>query len=1164
MKAALRSRSKRKAKPAPAVSPTAVLWRGIGSILQRRWLRRTLIGGGSAVAVFCLLFAVLWWRLGSGPIEFDVATPWLTSAIEDNFGDNYKVQVGGTQIERDGNGRIRLRLRDIVVRDGEGAIAASAPKAEVGFSSRTLLAGRVRAERLALVGAEMSVRIEQSGNVTIFAGSDKRPIATTSVPGMNVDSPRSPDAPNGSAEQPSQKGTFENFTALLAWIDSLGATGLDGHDLAELGLKNGNLTVDDQRNGKRWSFENIDLSLMRTRSGNIVFKVQSGMEDEDVWSMTVNVGRVREARRVFTLEARRVMAKYLLLALRLGDDPIMARVPLSAQLRAEIDTDGTMHSFQGRIIAEGGPLTGSTDPSAPSIDHAEFTLEWDATRRLIAMPFQVLAGSNRFTLFAHIEPPRTPGGPWNVAIPAGTIVLGGDKSSPPLVFSPKIRARIDVNERRVTLLQGDIANADIGVAVTGDIDFSTADPKLSVGLAGTRMPFAAMKKMWPTFINAPVRNWVLEHILSGDVEKVAIATNAHLSAFKKGGPPVPDDGLLIEIFARNAVMRPLDTLPSIEDAEMSVKVAGRYAAVSVSKGSALLPSGRKLTLTNGVFEVPDTEIPEPPTRTELRVEGPVPVIAELLESDRLKEFSAMPFELSSAKGNVFAQASLAFPLKRDLPPGSSTYSVRADIANFSVDKMIMGQKVEAQSLRITADNQTYQIKGDAKIAGVPANLEYTKSKSDEDAKVRIRTTLDDSARTKFGIDPGNVMNGALPLKIEGTIGSQDRDSKFAIEADLAPAKIDNLLPGWSKPAGKAGRAKFNVITRGQAVRIEDLSVEGGGTQIRGGVELDNSGDVVSANFPVFSFSDGDKVSLKADRSQDGTLRVIMRGDVHDGRGFIKSAVSGSRQDPKGKPPIDFDLDLKLGAVIGFNGETLRNVDLKASRRGGQIRVFNLNAKLGRDSQITGDLRDIRRPQAAGNSLYFETRDAGALFRFTDSYANMVGGWLKVAMDPSMGAAPQEGVITIRDFAVRGEAALDRVVSGAQPGSRAGVKFDSAHAEFSRVPGGQLKIRDGVVQGNLGATIDGQIDYASDEIRLRGSFIPLSQLNNALGQLPIVGMLLGGGNEGLLGVTYEVVGPPNAPRLNVNPLSAVAPGVFRKIFEFRNAPSDRSFEPRRSD
>ena len=33
----------------------------------------------------------------------------------------------------------------------------------------------------------------------------------------------------------------------------------------------------------------------------------------------------------------------------------------------------------------------------------------------------------------------------------------------------------------------------------------------------------------------------------------------------------------------------------------------------------------------------------------------------------------------------------------------------------------------------------------------------------------------------------------------------------------------------------------------------------------------------------------------------------------------------------------------------------------------------------------------------------------------------------------------------------------------------------------------------------------------------------------------------------------------APRLNVNPLSAVAPGLLRKLFEFRNAPSDRGFE-----
>jgi hypothetical protein len=47
------------------------------------------------------------------------------------------------------------------------------------------------------------------------------------------------------------------------------------------------------------------------------------------------------------------------------------------------------------------------------------------------------------------------------------------------------------------------------------------------------------------------------------------------------------------------------------------------------------------------------------------------------------------------------------------------------------------------------------------------------------------------------------------------------------------------------------------------------------------------------------------------------------------------------------------------------------------------------------------------------------------------------------------------------------------------------------------------------------------------------------------------LFLGGSNEGLLGITYEVVGQPNAPVLRVNPISAVAPGLLRKFFEFPN-------------
>ena len=156
---------------------------------------------------------------------------------------------------------------------------------------------------------------------------------------------------------------------------------------------------------------------------------------------------------------------------------------------------------------------------------------------------------------------------------------------------------------------------------------------------------------------------------------------------------------------------------------------------------------------------------------------------------------------------------------------------------------------------------------------------------------------------------------------------------------------------------------------------------------------------MSANFPTYSPSEGDKTSLKAERSADGVVKVTMRGDVFDGRGFLKSAISGKEADAKSKTKnIDLDIDLKLGAVAGYNGEALRSVDAKMSRRNGVIKTFAMTGKVGRDTPVTADLRG--RAQGQGRDLIIlQTNDAGAFFRFTDTYSKMVGGQLSLAMEP---------------------------------------------------------------------------------------------------------------------------------------------------------------------
>src|SRR3569832_315115 len=143
-----------------------------------RWVLRLAIVFASLLVIFAGCFGGLWWRLGAGPINLDIATPWLAAAIEDNIGHGNPVEVGGTQIERAGRIRIAVRIRDIIVRDQDHAIVASAPKAEVRLTGVALLTGHLRAQSLNLVEAELAVRITPDGTVTVSTGDTSKPLAT--------------------------------------------------------------------------------------------------------------------------------------------------------------------------------------------------------------------------------------------------------------------------------------------------------------------------------------------------------------------------------------------------------------------------------------------------------------------------------------------------------------------------------------------------------------------------------------------------------------------------------------------------------------------------------------------------------------------------------------------------------------------------------------------------------------------------------------------------------------------------------------------------------------------------------------------------------------------------------------------------------------------------
>jgi uncharacterized protein YhdP len=86
-------------------------------------------------------------------------------------------------------------------------------------------------------------------------------------------------------------------------------------------------------------------------------------------------------------------------------------------------------------------------------------------------------------------------------------------------------------------------------------------------------------------------------------------------------------------------------------------------------------------------------------------------------------------------------------------------------------------------------------------------------------------------------------------------------------------------------------------------------------------------------------------------------------------------------------------------------------------------------------------------------------------------------------------------------------------------------------------------------GAIGVTANGTVDVGGDRLDLQGTIVPAYALNSIIGNIPVIGSLLvGGEGQGLFAANYRVTGSAADPEVSVNPLSALAPGFLRRLFQ----------------
>jgi len=704
----------------------------------------------------------------------------------------------------------------------------------------------------------------------------------------------------------------------------------------------------------------------------------------------------------------------------------------------------------------------------------------------------------------------------------------------------------------------DFAVRTAGGEAFGMADFTFADdtsPAMNITLSVPSMPVAHVKQLWPRFTAIGARRWVLANVFGGQIRESSLQLRL--------GPGRATDGIPLnaqEVFGHvnveNARFDTTGEMPPVRDAIGTVDFAGGDVDIALATGRSYLPSGRVVTATNGKLAI--RKVTQQPVIGELDmdIQGDAEAITELASLEPVDALRHVGMQPDDFSGTVTGNVKAGIPIIGKVDRADLKWLVSLDFKDLALAPPVEGQKITGAAGTLVVDTETAVVKAKARLNGAPAELDIVepiRQGSTVERKRGIAIALDDKARKLLAPGLESLLSGTMKVAFDAAAKETQR-----IEADLTDAKLDISWVGWSKGAGVPATVSFAMSKDGNTTRLSDFELSGKSFGLKGEVTL-AKGALSSASFDTVRLNRGDDVALSIKRSGKG-YAVSIKGKALDARSIIKRYLSdeGTQGGGSGGDTTALSVNVDVDRVSGFHDETLSGVRIELTAAGDTVTQATATAVSAKGGAVS-----IRQTAEGGRrTLEMQTADGGSVLRFLDIYSHMEGGTVRLALAGAKGEL--SGQADVSNFYVVNEPKLASVVGTTPPGDDRSlndavrgeidtqrVQFQRGYAVIHKRPN-YLGLENGILRGpSIGASFQGTLYDEKDNMDMTGTFMPAYGLNRIFGELPLVGIILGNGRDrGLIGVTFRLSGDADDPKLQVNPLSVIAPGIFRQIFEFR--------------
>lgn len=1066
---------------------TRVAWHGLRTV----WLLACL------PVLFAFIAAALM-------INRDITAPsWVTNRIEARAAE---ILGGGTLSFGDITMNVgtdlhpRVRLRDTILRDANGAVLARIPSVSGLVSPRGLLFDRAAlVQEVVLSGAQLDLRRNADGSVAITfdrGGTDA-----------------------GQAE--SLQGLLTQMDAIfarptLAALEQVSVTGLV-------------INYADARAGRAWTVDGGQLDLdvrgetTKLRAdltvlsggavGGVTFNFESPQDRLDAGlEMTIT-----------DLPARDIATQSPALAWLSAID-----APMSAKLTTRIAGSGVLSDLQTALSLGAGTLDPGGEATPVRFDGADVALTFSPQQQRLQFheislrtEWGDLHGQGQ--AFAQDIRDGLPDALiGQFAFPALSLNPVGAYDAPVSFGDVAVDLRLTLAPFEVEVGQAVLTHDATKLVMRGQAKAATDGWQMAIDLHAGAIHRDQIFELWPVAVTPGMRGWFETNL-----------TAALIKDLRLGWRKTPGDAARLAGHSafEQTDLRIFKRINPIEGGRGQISLIDNRFVLTLAEGATRAPQSGNLDFAGSIMSIPDVRIKNAPMELDLRIDSTITGVLSVLDQPPFGFLSRANIPVAVADGRAETVARLRFPLKNPVPKDEFEYEVTAGLQRVMSDVLIRGRKLEGTGLTMEADNAQLSIAGPVRVDGVPVRGTWTQILGQQGSQVSAEIDLSQDALATFGValPPGTVNGqGRGELRLDLRRGAAPA---FRLTSDLRGIGLALPQVGVRKPPGDQGYLEA-AGRLSEPPSIDTLVLRGGGLSADGRIELTPEGQLAAARFTrvqVGNWLDA-PVTLRG-RGRGRPVGVEVAGGLLD----LRRARFGPPSGGEGGP-----IEVALDRLQVTEGLALRGFRGSFSSTGGLAGQFTARVNDG------PGVRGTVAPQNGRTALRIQSDDAGGAVRAAGFLKNGVGGALDLRLLPAAQAGDFDGFLAIRDIRVKDAPAMAAlldaisVVGLLQQLDGQGLAFEDVDARFRLTPTQVVVTQASAVGPGLGISLDGIYTLASKTFDFQGVVSPFYLINS-------IGSVLTRRGEGLIGFNFTITGSGSAPDVAVNPLSAFTPGMFRDIF-----------------